>query len=156
MTRTSPYFWWTGHSTWQSGVVGQLGMATMPRWSFRSPALTSGTTSGTSSSMRQAELSSMQTAPALTAGGISVFETSVVAEKNARSTASNDFGVASSTSISHSPYVIFLPAERCEASRRSPLTGKARCAAILRNSRPTSPVAPTTATFSGAGMVELW
>ena len=104
--------------------------------------------------MRQAELSSMQTAPALTAGGISVFETSVVAEKKDRSTDSNDLGVASSTSISHSPWVIFLPTERCDARRRSPLMGKALSAAILRNSRPTRPVAPTTATFRGAGMVE--
>src|SRR2546428_811275 len=97
--------------------------------------------------MRQAELSSMHVAPALTAAGISSRETSVVAEKNARSMPWNDLGVASSTSIAHSPTVNFRPTERWEASRRSPLMGKRRCAAILRNSWPTSPVAPTTATL---------
>ncbi len=35
----------------------------MPSWPFKSPAFTSGTTSGTSGSIRQAELSSMQMAP---------------------------------------------------------------------------------------------
>ena len=88
-------------------------MEMMPLWPFKSPALTSGTTSGTSGSMRQAELSSIQMAPDLTAGGIRLFETSVLAEKNARSTPLNDCGVASSTVISpNSPNVIFLPADR--------------------------------------------
>ena len=37
--------------------------------------------------------------------------------------------------------------ERLEASKRSPLTGKPLCKTILRNSCPTRPVAPTTATL---------
>src|SRR3990172_4578674 len=93
----------TGQSTWQSGVVGQLGMEMMPLWSLRSSAFTSGTTSGTSGSMRQAELSSIVIAPDLTAEGMRDLETSVVAEKKARSQPAKDLEGASSTSISHSP-----------------------------------------------------
>src|SRR3990172_167165 len=147
MMRSMRFTLCTGQSAWHRGVVGQLGMEMIPLCPCRSLALTSGTTSGTSGSMRQAELSSMATAPAFTAYGISVLDTSVVAEKKVRSTPRNDLVVASSTSTSHSPTVILRPTERGEASRRSPLMGKLRCTAIFRNSCPTSPVAPTTATL---------
>jgi len=147
MMRTMGFILCTGHNTWHRGVVGQLGMEMIPLCHSRSAAFTSGTTSGTSGSIRQAELSSMTMAPAFTALGIRVRETSVVAEKKARSHPAKDLGVASSTSHSHSPTVSFLPAERAEARSRNPLIGKFRWRAIFRNSCPTRPVAPTTATL---------
>ena len=85
MMRSMRLTLWTGQSTWQRGVVGQLGMEMMPLWSLRSSPLTSGTTRGTSGSIRQAELSSMVIAPDFTAAGMRDFETSVVAEKKAMS-----------------------------------------------------------------------
>src|SRR3972149_7046673 len=124
MIRFTGFRQWMGQSTCTSGVVGQLGMEMIPLCPSRSAAFTSGTTSGTSGSMRQAELSSMTRATALTAAGIMLLETSVVAEKKAMSTPANDLEFVSSTSISHSPTVRRRPAERLEASRRSPLTGK--------------------------------
>src|SRR3989304_5059041 len=99
MIRFTGFRQWMGQSTCTSGVVGQLGMEMIPLCPSRSAAFTSGTTSGTSGSMRQAELSSMTMAPALTAAGIMLLETSVVAEKKARSTPGNDFEFGSSPPI---------------------------------------------------------
>src|SRR3990172_1486327 len=136
-----------GQSTCTSGVVGQLGIEMIPLWPSRSAALTSGTTRGTSGSMRQAALSSMTIAPVLTPAGISCLGASVVAEKKATSTPAKEREFASSTSHSHSPTVSLRPAERLEAKRRSSLMGKRLWSAIFKNSWPTRPVAPTTATL---------
>src|SRR3990172_1949254 len=103
MIRLTGFRQWIGQSTCTSGVVGQLGMEMIPLCPSRSAAFTSGTTSGTSGSMRQAELSSMTMAPALTAAGIMLLETSVVAEKKAMSTPANDLEFVSSTSTFLSP-----------------------------------------------------
>src|SRR4051812_29675633 len=60
----------SGFSATTIWMVEQLGLATMPfGMERRASALTSGTTSGTSGSMRQALLLSMTTAPALAAIG---------------------------------------------------------------------------------------
>ena len=76
----------------------------------------SGTTKGTVSSMRNAEPSSITTAPAATAAGAICWLTAELADMNTTSTPSKDFSVASSTIKSCSPTVIVLPAERLEAS----------------------------------------
>jgi len=55
-------------------AVVQLGLAMMPRWRFTSPALISGTTSGTASSMRKALELSRTTQPALAASGANTLE----------------------------------------------------------------------------------
>ena len=52
-----------------TGTVVQFGVEMMPLCHFTSSAFTSGTTSGTSGSMRHAELSSITSAPALAAKG---------------------------------------------------------------------------------------
>ena len=46
-----------------------------------------------------------------------------------------------------SPKLTFWPVERGEARAKTSLAGKLRSARIFRISRPTAPVAPTTATF---------
>src|SRR5947208_15246819 len=59
-----------------TGVVAQLGVAIMPLCQATSSALISGTTRGTSGSIRQAPVLSMTTAPAFTALGEYSRETS--------------------------------------------------------------------------------
>src|SRR5476649_288483 len=62
---------WIGFSATTIWMVEQLGLAMMPRRLYCAIAarFTSGTTSGTSGSMRQYEVLSITTAPALTARG---------------------------------------------------------------------------------------
>ena len=60
---------WSGFSTGMATIVVQLGLATMPFGiESRASALTSGTTSGTSGSMRQADELSITMAPAAATG----------------------------------------------------------------------------------------
>ncbi len=66
-------------------IVEQLGLATMPRWSFKSSGLTSATTSGTSSFIRQKDELSTTTAPASANRGAHSSLTAEPAEKRARS-----------------------------------------------------------------------
>ena len=66
-TRASPASSCSGLSTTVSGIVEQFGTATMPWCSKARSALTSGTTSGTSGSMRQPDDLSRTTAPPRTA-----------------------------------------------------------------------------------------
>ena len=67
-------------------IAQQLGLAMMPRWSRIAAALISGTTSGTSASMRKAEELSTTVAPARTASGAKRREVLPPAENSARST----------------------------------------------------------------------
>ena len=67
----------------------------------------------------------MQTAPALTAAGIRSRETSVVAEKKARSTPWNDLVVASSTSHSQLADGDLLAGRAVRGEQAQPLDGEA-------------------------------
>src|SRR5207247_2656422 len=127
-------------------IVEQFGLATMPGWPSMSSGLTWLTTSGTVGSIRQAELLSMTVAPRATAGGASSREASPPAEKRAMSTPSKASPVASSTSRVAPSIETVLPADRSEASRRRSPTGNSRSRRTWIIVRPTTPVAPTTAT----------
>ncbi len=111
-----------------------------------SSALISGTTSGTSGSMRKAWLLSTTTAPRLTASGSSSFAMSSPAAPSTMSQPSKASGQASSITICSPRNSTVLPAERALASSLSLPTGNS-CS--LRHSSiwvPTAPVAPKIAT----------
>lgn len=133
-------------------MVEQFGLAMTPECHDTSPGFTSGTTKGTSSSMRNALELSIMTAPAATTASRIALETSEPAENSAMSTPSNDSEIISCTVSSPagtSPQPSkgsFLPAERADASARTSLAGKSRSCKTFRNSFPTAPVAPATAT----------
>ncbi len=127
-------------------MVVQLGLATMPLGMERSSAaLASGTTRGTSGSMRHAEELSITMAPAATNRGASTRETEAGAEHSARSIPERSAVSASSTTTSPSPHGSVEPAERAEARYRMDSTGKWRSARMARRTTPTCPVAPTMA-----------
>src|SRR5881409_1141200 len=81
-------------------TVEQFGLAMMPLCLAMSEGLTSGTTSGTSFPIRQAELLSITTAPALAAMGANSRLMSAPAEKRAMSTPSKESLVSSRTTSS--------------------------------------------------------
>ena len=95
-----------------------------------SPALISGTMSGTSGSKRQAELLSMTTAPLAAATGAHCFEVLPPAEKRAMSTPLKESSLTARTSISSPLNTTFLPAERGEASGMSSETGNFLCSSV--------------------------
>src|SRR5580658_1673746 len=106
-------------------MVGQLGLATMPLGMERSSAaLASGTTSGTSGSMRQAEELSITMAQAATSRGASSRDTEAGAEHRAKSMPERSQVAASSTTMSLSPQGSVDPAVRLEARYRMSSTGK--------------------------------
>ena len=78
-------------------MVEQFGLAMTPLCQLTSPGFTSGTTSGTSSSMRNALELSIMTAPWETTASRMAFDTEPPAENSAMSTPSNDSGVISCT-----------------------------------------------------------
>ncbi len=84
--RLMGFFRWIGQSGTSAVMAEQLGLAMMPLWSLIRRALISGTTSGTSGSMRKAELLSTTTAPAFTASGAYCLEMPLPAENSAMST----------------------------------------------------------------------
>src|SRR5215218_6065704 len=117
-----------------------------PLWFFKAPALTSGTTSGTSGSSRKSLPLSMTIAPRLMASCASCtaapFSPSVPAKK-AKSTPSKAPGSATPTS-KVSPARTALRALR--ARTRSSFNGNSRRLSSATSRSPTSP-APTTATM---------
>jgi hypothetical protein len=113
--------------------------------------LTSDTTSGTSGSLRQAELLSITTAAGGRRAGASFFEVEPPAEKNTTSSPAKSAVSASSTTISRPSNTIVEPAERAEANSRSEASGKFRSASSSRIIPPTRPVAPTMPTWGRAG-----
>ncbi len=137
----------TGHSAMTTGVVAQFGVAMMPLCCSTSAPLISGTTSGTSGSMRQAPVLSMTTAPAFTALGEYSFEVSSGMALKTMSQPWKLSCVRASTSSSCSPKRILLPAERGEARSFSDRSGNERLTRMPSSSCPTIPVAPTTATL---------
>ena len=130
-------------------MVLQLGFAMMPFAGLR-PAtrFTSGTTNGTSGSIRQALELSMTVAPAAAAAGARSRDAALPALNSATWTPANASGEATVTATSAPRKRRLDPAEREEARRTRRSTGNARSSRIRTISRPTTPVAPTTATTS--------
>ena len=130
-------------------IVEQFGLATMLRlWKPLSAArLTSGTTSGTSGSMRNCEVLSITTQPAAAALGANSAETLAPGENRPMSKPRKSKPARSWTSsVRSSPNETCLPIERSDASATTSSTGNFRSARICSISPPTLPVAPTTAT----------
>ena len=131
-------------------MVEQLGLAMMrqprlPRATNAASRFTSGTTSGTWGSMRNAELLSMTTAPASAKSGAR----SLLSEPPALNSAMSTSGTSAArawTTWERPPNTISCPALRWLARSTSSETGKSRLSRVLTISRPTAPVAPTTAT----------
>src|SRR5262245_2680551 len=129
-------------------MVEQLGLATMPLGMRRSAsALTSGTTSGTSGSMRQALELSMTTAPALAATGLYSRLTWAGVLESTISTPANASARIGSTVYDLPLKETALPLLRSEARNLMPRKEKARSSSTCRMISPTAPVAPTTATL---------
>src|SRR6266699_4774588 len=127
-------------------AVVQFGLAMIPACNFMSAALISGITSGTESSMRNALELSMTAQPALAAKGANSFEMPPPALNNAMSMPWNESLPSSLIAISSPRNLSFLPMERAEARRVKLAARKLRLSRVLIISRPTAPVAPTTAT----------
>ena len=124
-------------------MVVQLGLAMMPRGrSLASAALTSGTTRGTSASMRKALELSIITASA------NSFDVPAPAEVKAMSTPlKSSLCCKSLTSICLPRKVYLVPALRLEPNKTNSSNGKFLSSSTRRNSCPTAPLAPTIATF---------
>ena len=115
-SRVSPASTSSGLSTGIATIVVQLGLATMPFGIDPSAsALTSGTTRGTSGSMRQADELSMTTAPAAATTGASSFEVAPPAENRAKSSPVKSAVAASSTTTSWPRQSSVRPADRADA-----------------------------------------
>ena len=134
-----------------SCIVLQLGLAMIPSCASRSSGLTWLTTSGMPGSIRQALELSMTVQPRAAACGASSRDVPPPAEKRAMSTPSKASGVASATSTWRPSNGSVDPAERAEASSRISPIGKPRSSRTVAIVRPTTPVAPTTATVRGSG-----
>src|SRR5262245_25709310 len=129
-------------------MVEQLGLATIPFGMFRrASALTSGTTSGTSGSMRQALELSTTKAPAFAAIGL--YSRLIIAGVLDRttSTPANASGRSASTGYVLPRNSIGLPALRSEARNLMARRGNLCSTSTCRMISPTAPVAPTTATL---------
>ena len=139
----------SGLSTGIAAIVVQFGLAMMPFGSSRAASgLTSETISGTSSSLRHAEELSTTVAPAAANTGAHSREVDPPAENRAMSTSLTDSSVTwvrSSTVMSSPLNSSTVPAERGEAKKRTLSAGKLRSVRMSRITRPTWPVAPTTA-----------
>ena len=98
-TRSRPTFFFNGFRITVRGIAQQLGLAMMPSFSEISLPFTSGTTSGTFSFMRQAELLSITSAPDSAATGPYMSAISPLAANSARSMPLNADSASSSTSI---------------------------------------------------------
>src|SRR5882672_7061034 len=116
----------SGFSATTSCAVEQFGLAMM--FFFVKPAtasaFTSGTTSGTSGSMRQAEELSTTTAPALAAIGLNSRLTDDGVLDRTRSTPANASARMGSTVYVWPRKVIGLPADFADARNLIDLTGK--------------------------------
>jgi len=121
----------------------------MPRGRLSaSSALHSGTTRGTSSSMRNALELSIITAPCLVMSAANSFDVPAPAEVKAMSMSlKSSLCCSSFTSYSLPLKVYFVPADRFEPNNTKLSIGKFLSASTLRNSCPTAPLAPTIATF---------
>src|SRR5688572_30701072 len=105
-------------------MVEQLGLAITPLCLWIASGFTSGTTNGTPSFIRKAELLSTTTAPAATAIGAYSLEMLPLAEKSAIWMSLKLSLVSSSTGYSLPLNVVVLPALRADASSLRFLIGK--------------------------------
>src|SRR4051794_24098320 len=106
----------SGPNTGMNAIVVQLGLATIPFGIVsRSASFTSGTTSGTSGSIRQAAELSMTMAPAAATLGASSFDAVAPLENSATSSPSNEADHESSTTTSPSRQGSRVPADRSDA-----------------------------------------
>ena len=114
-------------------------------------AFTSGTISGTSGSMRQADELSITTAPWAAILGDHSLETAPPADIRQMSTSEKSKWSSAFTFRVLSPNEASTPWLLREASATTSSAGNARSAKIESISRPTLPVAPTTATLYPIG-----
>ena len=126
-------------------MVAQLGFAMMPLCQATSAPLISGTTRGTSGSMRKAWLLSTTTAPAFTASGSSFLAMASSAAPSTKSQPSNASGRASWMVTVAPRNSTVLPALRALASRRNSPTGISCSSRHWSICVPTAPVAPKMA-----------
>ncbi len=99
-----------------AAIVVQLGLAMMPSSAAAtSPGFTSETTSGTRSSIRQADELSTTVAPASATRGAHSFEVEPPAENRATSRPAKSAVSMSSTTTSPAPQGSALPADLAEA-----------------------------------------
>jgi hypothetical protein len=132
-------------------MVEQFGLAMMLRLEkrLRACGFTSGTTSGTSGSMRKWLVLSITTQPAAAARGAWTADTEAPGENRPMSVPrKSNFSRFWTLSVPFSPNDTSDPVERPDANATTSPTGKSRSARVLRISRPTAPVAPTTATLN--------
>jgi len=136
-------------------MVVQLGLAMMPRGRFfASEAFTSGTTNGTSFSIRKAEELSIITAPYFVISSANSLEVPAPADVNTKSMSLKSSLCFNSFTVSFSPLKSYtLPALRDEPNRLKEVNGKLRSAKTRKNSWPTAPLAPTIATLI---VVKFW
>ena len=137
---------WAPVAVAHGAIVVQLALLMMPRGRRRIASwLTSGTTSGTSRSIRNAAELSTTVAPRETATGAHSSDTSSGTSNIATSMPSKTSAFSSYTGSSWPRQDSDRPAERAEAiSRISPHTSR-RDDSSSRMTVPTEPVAPTTA-----------
>ena len=130
-------------------MVEQFGLAMIPflEASLMACGLTSGTTSGTSGSMRHALELSITVAPALAADGANSNDRAPPAEKRAISTPLNELWSSFCTGISSPLKRNLFPTDRSDARNLISSTGKSRSSKTLIIIWPTAPVAPATATL---------
>ena len=121
----------------------------MPRWAKAASGFTSGTTNGTSGSIRKALELSITTAPARAATGAHWRDTEPPAEASTTSTPSKAEASTGRIASDVPCQAMLWPAERGDARGISSATGKLRSASNSSNSWPTAPVAPSTATRKG-------
>ena len=128
----------------------QLGFAMIPRRTRDSACgFTSGTTSGTSCSIRNRLVLSITRHPAAAARGACTALTDAPGLNKPRShPAKSNVSRFRTFSTCLSPKLISCPTERADASATISPTGKSRSASVLMISRPTAPVAPATATLN--------
>ena len=126
-------------------IVEQLGFAMIPLLVNASSPLISGTISGTSGSIRKAELLSMYTAPAFTMAGANFLDMAFLTAPRTKSMPSKLSSVASSIAMSCPLKRMRLPALLALARGFRVPTGIWYSSSTLIISRPTAPVAPRTA-----------
>ena len=128
-------------------MVEQLGFAIIPLWALASSPLISGTTRGTSGSIRKAEELSTNTAPAFTISEEKALAISFSAAPRTISIPSKAEGVASRTVTSSPQKGSFFPALLWEARGISSFTGNRYSSKTFIISLPTAPVAPNMPTL---------
>ena len=130
-------------------MVVQLGFAIIPRGRTNaSSPFTSGTTKGTSSSMRNALELSIMIAPYRVIVSANSLEIPAPADVKAISTPLKSSLCFNSLTVIGLPRKVYSrPALREDPNNNSSSIGKFRSSKTFRNSCPTAPLAPTIATF---------